>query len=460
MKRKLISVAMLLGIAFGAKAQKPTFITGDLQTSRISKMHLFKVKDGKTVEIAEQDPSKDGKFGFIFYPEYEGLYVLGTGNGASMMDTHTFYFKGNDKLSLIISDSSYVLNGKENSKENVILTQWHDFVRPIEKKAVYFMKGNSTYVDFFPQFEAVVAQSKTFMKGKPSGNPRFDAEMQKIIKLDLVSYGTNFLNTPRTAHPSVEEYSPYFVSLNVADYTQNTALIYNYPYGIRLMDGVLSIASRKKSIKWVPGPIGVSHSTDMIPNDTLKGEIVLESLEHLKSYAAYKAIADTLGKYIITDNQKSRNVAIATPLASLKLGEDGYKFSYPDQNDKTVSLTDLKGKVVVVDVWATWCGPCRQETPYMRKLADEMKGQDVAFISMSVDKVKDHDKWKQMLVDEKMTWIQLFATENNDFSKYYKVATIPRFIVFDKAGKIVNVDAPRPSDPELKKLLEKTLAAK
>jgi peroxiredoxin len=200
--------------------------------------------------------------------------------------------------------------------------------------------------------------------------------------------------------------------------------------------------------------------TNMVANDTLKGEVVLESLEHLKNYAAYKAITDTLGKYIITENQKSRNVAIATPLASLKTGEDGYKFSYPDQNDKTVSLTDLKGKVVVVDVWATWCGPCRGETQYMRKLADEMKGKDVAFVSISVDKQKDHDKWKKMLVDEQMTWIQLFATETNDFSKYYKVATIPRFIVFDKTGKILNADAPRPSDPELKTLLEKTLAAK
>jgi thiol-disulfide isomerase/thioredoxin len=460
MIKKLLSVAMLLGMAFGAKAQKPTFITGDLQTSRISKMHLFKVKDGKAVEIAEQDPSKEGKFGFIFYPEYEGLYVLGTGNGISMMDAYKFYFKGNDKLSLSITDTSYTLTGKENSKENVILTQWHDFVHPIERKSVYFMKGNSTYVDFFPQFEAAVLQSKTFLKGKSSGNPRFDAEMQKVIKLDLAGYATNFLSTPRTAHPSVEEYSPYFVSLNVADFTQNTSLIYNYPFGIRLMDGVLSLASRRKNIKWVAGPLGVSHMTDMIPNDTLKGEVVLEGVDHLKSYAAYKAIVDTLGKYIITENQKSRNVAIATPLASLKLGEDGYKFSYPDQNDKTVSLTDLKGKVVVVDVWATWCGPCRGETPFMRKLAADMKDKDVAFVSMSVDNIKDHDKWKKMLVDEQMTWIQLYAGDKNDFSKYYKINTIPRFIVFDKAGKIVNVDAPRPSDPELKTLLEKTLASK
>ncbi|MNE99606.1 hypothetical protein D3C80_1983100 [compost metagenome] len=62
-----------------------------------------------------------------------------------------------------------------------------------------------------------------------------------------------------------------------------------------------------------------------------------------------------------------------------------------------------------------------------------------------------------MINDQNLGGIQLFAGSGNDFSKYYKVNTIPRFLVFDKQGKIVDVDAPRPSDPALKKLLEKYL---
>ncbi|MNL89360.1 hypothetical protein D3C87_2196300 [compost metagenome] len=58
-----------------------------------------------------------------------------------------------------------------------------------------------------------------------------------------------------------------------------------------------------------------------------------------------------------------------------------------------------------------------------------------------------------MIKDENLGGMQLFAGQNNEFSKYYKVNTIPRFLVFDKKGKIVSIDSARPSDPKLKALL-------
>jgi len=417
MIKKLINVALFMGMSYGALAQSPVTITGDLKTDRPSPISLYKVVDGKATEVANEKPSKDGKFGFIFYPEYEGFYVLGTGNGLSMMDAYKFYFKGGEKLSLAITDTSYTLTGKENSKENIVLTQWHDFIYPIEKKSVWFMKGNSTYVDFFPQFETAVAQSKTFLDHKTTGDAHFDAAMKQVIQFDLASYATNFIMTPRTAHPSVEEFSPYFAALNPADFTTYTQPLYSYPFGIRLMDGLIAVAMRKNGTKWQKGPAGVKVMIDVIPNDTLKGEIVLESVSHLKSFSAYKEINDTLGKYVITDNQKSRNVAIAAPLAELKTGEDGYKFSYPDTTGKVVNMTDLKGKVILVDVWATWCGPCRAEIPYLKKLVADMKDKNVAFVSISVDNNKDHEKWKKMVADQQLAGIQLFGSDHAQFLK-------------------------------------------
>jgi hypothetical protein len=79
-------------------------------------------------------------------------------------------------------------------------------------------------------------------------------------------------------------------------------------------------------------------------------------------------------------------------------------------------------------------------------------------VSLSTDAEKDREKWRQMIVDEGLGGIQLFAGQGNEFSKYYKINAIPRFLVFDKQGKIVTVDSPRPSDPALKELLLKELS--
>ncbi len=132
-------------------------------------------------------------------------------------------------------------------------------------------------------------------------------------------------------------------------------------------------------------------------------------------------------------------------------------FTYPDRNGKLVSLSDFRGKVVLVDVWATWCGPCRAEIPHLVKLEKEMEGKDVVFIGVSIDQKKDHRKWLEVLEQEGLSGVQLFAGVSPQIMKDYKFTTIPRFMVFDREGKVVTTNSPRPSSPELKKLLEKLL---
>lgn len=111
----------------------------------------------------------------------------------------------------------------------------------------------------------------------------------------------------------------------------------------------------------------------------------------------------------------------------------------------------------MVDVWATWCGPCRKELPHLKLLEKEMKGKDIVFIGVSLDEAKNHAKWKQFLKDEQLPGIQLFAGSNSKIAKDYKIKGIPRFMVFDRQGKVIEANAPRPSDPALKALLQQEL---
>ena len=124
---------------------------------------------------------------------------------------------------------------------------------------------------------------------------------------------------------------------------------------------------------------------------------------------------------------------------------------YENIKGGTTSLEDLKGKYVYVDVWATWCNPCKKEIPFLQKVEKQFHGKNIEFVSISVDQKKDHEAWKQMIADKQLTGIQLFA-DNSWSSKFvtdYKITGIPRFLLIDPAGNIVSSDAPRPSSPKL-----------
>jgi len=143
----------------------------------------------------------------------------------------------------------------------------------------------------------------------------------------------------------------------------------------------------------------------------------------------------------------------------LLAGNESPKFSYKDIDGKQVSLDDFKGKFVYIDVWATWCSPCRGEIPYLKKMEKDYHGKDIVFISISVDAKKDYDKWVKMVKDEELKGYQLFADKSwkSDFVRAYKINGIPTFILIDKEGKIISASAKRPSNPELRIQLDELL---
>ena len=131
-------------------------------------------------------------------------------------------------------------------------------------------------------------------------------------------------------------------------------------------------------------------------------------------------------------------------------------FTYPDLNGTKRSLSDYRGKVVVVDVWATWCAPCKAEIPHLEELEKQMKGRDVVFISVSID--TDHAKWTQFVREKGLGGVQLFSNNKGVIVDDYQLDGVPRFMVFSKQGTTVSTNAPRPSTPELKAMIEKELA--
>ena len=134
-------------------------------------------------------------------------------------------------------------------------------------------------------------------------------------------------------------------------------------------------------------------------------------------------------------------------------------FVYENHKGGKTTLESLKGKYVYIDVWATWCGPCRGEIPFLKTIEEKYKDKNIEFVSISVDVDKDHDKWKKFVTDKQLGGIQLFADKNwlSDFIKAFNINSIPRFILIDPKGVVIDADAIRPSSPALVTQFEKLL---
>ncbi len=133
--------------------------------------------------------------------------------------------------------------------------------------------------------------------------------------------------------------------------------------------------------------------------------------------------------------------------------------NYENYNGGTTSLKELKGKFVYIDVWATWCGPCKAEIPFLKTLEEKYHDKNIEFVSISVDSKKEHDAWRKMIQDKAMGGTQLFADKSwkSDFAKAYRINSIPKFILLDPKGNVLDADMSRPSQAITVETLDKLL---
>ena len=140
------------------------------------------------------------------------------------------------------------------------------------------------------------------------------------------------------------------------------------------------------------------------------------------------------------------------------IGKPSPKFeAYENYEGGTTSLEDLKDKFVFIDVWATWCGPCKAEIPFLKELENKYHNKNIEFVSISVDNLSAYEKWRAMIKNQNLGGVQLIANNSfkSNFIKEYKINAIPRFIFIDPDGNIISANAPRPSNKKLIELFNK-----
>ena len=108
--------------------------------------------------------------------------------------------------------------------------------------------------------------------------------------------------------------------------------------------------------------------------------------------------------------------------------------------------------VSVIQFSAAWCGPCKAEIPSLQKLEGEYHDKNITFLSVSVD--EDRQAWVDMVINDQLGGVQLWADGWSQITKDYAIFGIPRFMLFDQDGKVISTDAPRPSSAEIRPLIE------
>ncbi len=136
----------------------------------------------------------------------------------------------------------------------------------------------------------------------------------------------------------------------------------------------------------------------------------------------------------------------------LKPNSPAPPFDLENHQGGNTTLTDLKGKYVYIDVWATWCGPCLKEMPYLKEMEKEFEHSNITFVSISLDEPRFYEQWRAMVETEEFGGVQLIVENgwDSDFVSDYGIQALPRFVLLDEQGHFISADVEKPSDPKLK----------
>lgn len=359
------------------------------------------------------------------------------------------FFGQNETVEIYVKDGEMTFKG-QLGPENRFFAEWFRLLNPL-RRLDYSIAGRSTSPQRYHELiDSIAPLAEQLIAGVSTGNAYFDNWVKKAmpfnLQYDIMSIFSNGIEFGKKS-----EY-PQWLQNIFNNYQFDSMDVWNYsPLPFDLIN--LHTFGRAWVYNFILGPT-LPLSMNYISDPQLRGEVLLEAMNrHMLDSCDVRC-----KKYessFVTASQKARRDQLLRRWMVNQPGNPSIDFAYEDLQGRKHALADYKGKVVVLDVWATWCAPCKKEIPYLEQLQQQFKGRDVVFMSVSFD--TDRTAWEKMVKDQHMGGVQLISYRKGELVDDYAIDAVPRFMVFDRQGLVVSTDAPRPSDPQLKQMIENEL---
>jgi peroxiredoxin len=439
------------------KQTNPNWLPGGLS--------LYELKNGEAISLGFERPDENGNCSFKVDVK-EGVFFLqkaGGGEGGFVFN-HVIYLKAGDqkKVDLFFTkpvslDYDSCVIDKPNAETKSLQAWTRAFNRYCKS-----VEDRSKHAETYRQYDEFVKFAYSFLKSNKTSNAFFNAWLADKVDTDLKYLrAANFFYFNRrlfALYDSSKVVKPFYLPLEDKSIVNDIRLLRS-ERGLELLNYVFGYwkFNRVKNVK----DLQAAHYSEYIPlisNNDIKVTYIVSKMKEIRKYEDFVKYVQPYKNLFTTVELKAAYQKRYEELYLFAKGTPGYDFELKDVNDKTYTLSAFKGKVVVIDIWAMWCGACLNEMPYFQKVEESFQDRDdIVFLGLSHDGLGRKEVWKNFVAKKGWTNVQLLANYNESVGKYYKIEGIPRFMIFDKEGKIVTVDAPRPSNPEFKKLIEQTL---
>ena len=285
-------------------------------------------------------------------------------------------------------------------------------------------------------------------------NAAFDIDLKWAIQLlELPAYRRN--DNPKSAAPPatyfdflaqlpLKKFDPYLKDRGIDGNTAVMRFLTAYTNRLLPANGRLSTDPTEAGRLYAQATadFGLSASRERAMFQLFSWKLTDEADAVLAAYPTFQAQS--------RDSTFSRDLRnMLSQQLRIRPGQEAPAFTLLNHEGRQVSLSDLRGKVVYLDFWGTWCGPCMQEMPASLALRKKFEGRDVAFVYISVG--DQEDKWQKVLAAEHLAGpasVHLRSTPQNDVASRYQVSRYPTYWLIGRDGCIINGQAPRPSEGE------------
>ena len=427
-------------------------ISGNVSNYGADQISIFEIEDGELLLVELQKLKADSTFQFQLPERANGFYYLGKSESTESV-FESLYMKASQQANIRIVENSIDESSIPNQEALEYQKAWETHKNEVLSGRWMQVREIEHVEDIVTRYYKALQDYTTTIN---SGDTTFDQLMILTAHADFELFWMRTFS---------------MVNADVREVLKNTAAIQEILNKKHTSAAVLNIKDGSMVSGMYPGfkahwqgieiPDYLDFCINTYQNDTLKGQYLKKHIINRKvSGKSYENTITRYGQYLVSDRQKREIVAYEKEIMKFAEGVIAYDFRYPDASGHSHALSDYKGKVVLVDVWATWCSPCKAEIPHLEKLIEHYHDNpDVVFISVSIDNLKDKDKWENFVKEHELKGIQLLADEafKSQILLDYEITGVPRFMLFDKEGKIVSVNAPRPSNPMLKELIEQYL---